>query len=201
MQLGDSHSQSGRSSRRRAVVLLYLMVPLAFSIASLHRIRSASGQVRSPLQVRSTSFNEGGPIARRNSCEGANVSPGLQWSAGPSATRSYALIADDPDAPAEFTHWLVYDIPPDTREMAEGASPRGGMAQGAMEGLNSFGGLGYGGPCPPAGKAHHYVFRVFALDTSLALPAGVTREQVEAAASKHLIAEGQTVGIYRRGAK
>jgi hypothetical protein len=127
-----------------------------------------------------------------------NLSPHLEWQSAPAGTKSFAIVMDDPDAPTDFTHWLVYNIPPSVRELAEGASTQRSMPQGAAEGRNDFGRSGYGGPCPPRGNPHHYVFRVYALDLRLDLFAGATRKQVDAAMSGHVVAQGQAVGTYQR---
>ena len=158
----------------------------------------AHGQARASLWVRGASFSNGKSIPGRYTCDGANLSPHLEWQSAPAGTKSFAIVMDDPDAPTDFTHWLVYNIPPSVRELAEGASTQRSMPQGAAEGRNDFGRSGYGGPCPPRGNPHHYVFRVYALDLRLDLFAGATRKQVDAAMSGHVVAQGQIVGAYQR---
>ncbi|MGH9588896.1 MAG: YbhB/YbcL family Raf kinase inhibitor-like protein, partial [Terracidiphilus sp.] len=128
----------------------------------------------------------------------AGVSPSLDWSGAPASTKSFALILHDPDAPVDFTHWLAYDIPPGVHRLAEGASNDGAMPPGSAEGLNGFRKMGYGGPCPPEGKPHHYLFLLYALDTNLRLPAGATREQVQSAMRSHIVATGGLAGTYGR---
>lgn len=158
----------------------------------------AHGQARTSLWVRSSSFSNGRSIPARYTCDGADLSPVLQWQSAPAGTKSFAIVMDDPDAPIDFTHWLVYNIPPGVRELAEGASQQGAMPHGSVEGINDFGRPGYGGPCPPRGNPHHYVFRVYALDRLLDLPAGAAGKQVHAAISGHIVAQGQIVGTYQR---
>jgi Raf kinase inhibitor-like YbhB/YbcL family protein len=158
----------------------------------------AHGQARTSLWVRSSSFSNGRSIPARYTCDGADLSPVLQWQSAPAGTKSFAIVMDDPDAPIDFTHWLVYNIPPGVRELAEGASQQGAMPHGSVEGRNDFGRPGYGGPCPPRGNPHHYVFRVYALDRLLDLPAGAAGKQVHAAISGHIVAQGQIVGTYQR---
>ena len=109
----------------------------------------AHGQARTSLWVRSSSFSNGRSIPARYTCDGADLSPVLQWQSAPAGTKSFAIVMDDPDAPIDFTHWLVYNIPPGVRELAEGASQQGAMPHGSVEGINDFGRPGYGGPCPP----------------------------------------------------
>jgi hypothetical protein len=158
----------------------------------------AHGQARTSLWVRSSSFSNGRSIPARYTCDGADLSPVLQWQSAPAGTKSFAIVMDDPDAPIDFTHWLVFNIPPGVRELAEGASQQSAMPHGSVEGRNDFGRPGYGGPCPPRGNPHHYVFRVYALDRLLDLPAGAAGKQVHAAISGHIVAQGQIVGTYQR---
>jgi hypothetical protein len=158
----------------------------------------AHGQTRTSFWVRSSSFSNGRSIPARYTCDGADLSPVLQWQSAPAGTKSFAIVMDDPDAPIDFTHWLVFNIPPGVRELAEGASQQSAMPHGSVEGRNDFGRPGYGGPCPPRGNPHHYVFRVYALDRLLDLPAGAAGKQVHAAISGHIVAQGQIVGTYQR---
>lgn len=151
------------------------------------------------MELKSTSFSDGASIPARYTCDGAGVSPSLDWSGAPGSTKSFALVVHDPDAPVDFTHWLAYDIPQGVNQLAEGASNNGAMPSGSVEGVNGFRRMGYGGPCPPGGKPHHYVFLLYALDTNLGLPAGATREQVQSAMRGHIVATGRLVGSYGRG--
>ena len=153
------------------------------------------------LHLTSAAFTHGGKIPTRFTCDGADVSPNLQWTAAPTGAKSLAIVMDDPDAAADFTHWLAYNIPPDIRELAEGASAQAAMPHGSAQGTNDFTRIGYGGPCPPAGKPHHYVFRLYALDIRLDLPPGASRIQLDSAIEHHIVAEGQIIGIYRRASE
>jgi Raf kinase inhibitor-like YbhB/YbcL family protein len=176
----------------------FLFPVVVFLILWQLRPVPAQGQTRSSLRVSSASFSNGGAIPRQFTCDGADASPSLQWSAAPHGTRSFALVMNDPDAPFDFTHWIAYNIPPAVRGVAEGASTRGAMPKGSAEGINDFRNTGYGGPCPPVGKPHHYVFRIYALDVRLDLPPGATRRQLDSVIERHIVAEGQIVGVYRR---
>jgi len=188
-----------RHARRiTAFAMLFLSSLLVFLFLGQLRSVPAQGQVRSSQLVRSADFSDGGAIPRRFTCDGADDSPNLQWPAAPAGTKSFAIVMDDPDAPVDFTHWLVYNIPPGVHELAEGASAQAAMPRGSAEGANDFRRLGYGGPCPPAGKPHHYVFRLYALDIHLDMPPGAARKQLDSAIERHIIAEGQIIGIYRR---
>lgn len=186
---------------RRAAVMLAVLVLCALAVLLLRQRRASPAAVQAgpSMQVTSSSFSDGALIPARFTCDGDNLSPDLAWSGAPTATKAFALILHDPDAPVDFTHWLVYNIPADVRQVAEGASNRGAMPPGSSEGKNDFARMGYGGPCPPPGKAHHYLFRVLALDSNLGLPGGASREQFDSATEGHIVSQGQIVGLYQRG--
>jgi Raf kinase inhibitor-like YbhB/YbcL family protein len=159
----------------------------------------AEGQTAASITVGSSSFNNGDRIPQKFSCDGAGLSPDVQLPTPPSGTKSFLIVMDDPDA-SGFVHWLLYNVPPATRDIPEGASPRG-LPAGAAEGANSLGNTGYFGPCPPPPNPHHYVFRVYALDSGLNLPAGATKKQLAAAARGHILAEGTMTALYIRESK
>ena len=139
------------------------------------------------------------PIPRDYTCDGKNISPPLSWKGAPAGSRSFVLIIDDPDAPGGvWTHWVVYDLPADTSELAEDAARSQLTSGNAKEGVNDFKHVGYGGPCPPAGKAHRYMFKLFALDATLGLKAGASKKDVEAAMAKHILGHGELIGTYQR---
>jgi len=144
------------------------------------------------MKITSSAFHEGGSIPSKFTCDGSDTSPPVQISDVPAEAKSLVLIADDPDAPGGlFTHWLVWNIPPQTSSIAEGSTPKG------VQGANDFGKSGYRGPCPPPGT-HRYSFKIFALDRELELHAGAKRSQVDAAMKGHVIARGELVGRYAR---
>jgi Raf kinase inhibitor-like YbhB/YbcL family protein len=145
------------------------------------------------FRLTSPAFADGGDIPVRHTCDGSNVAPPLTWTDVPDGTRSLALIADDPDAPrGVFTHWVIYDLSPDLRELGEGAAP-------ATQGRNSFGRTGYGGPCPPpADEPHRYRFTLYALDVPKVALALGTREELDGAMEGHVVAMARLVGRYRR---
>lgn len=148
--------------------------------------------------IRSEAFEDGNPIPRRFSCDGKDVSPPLSWTTPPEGTRSVALIVDDPDAPAGmWVHWVLYEIPTDSRGLPEAVPARERLPDGTTNGTNSWGRLGYGGPCPPGGT-HRYFFKLYALDASLGLEAGATRERLLAAMKGHILGEAQLMGTYAR---
>jgi Raf kinase inhibitor-like YbhB/YbcL family protein len=157
-------------------------------------------QARGTLTVTSTSFASGALIDRRYSAYGDNLSPALSWSAVPGA-RSYALIAQDPDArrPIPVLHWLAWNIPAKVASLPEGLPtlPRLSNPSGVLQGSNTHGSIGYSGPHPPIGDApHHYHFQLYALDNSPELPPGASLDQLLAAMKGHVLAKGALVGRY-----
>ena len=146
------------------------------------------------MKLTSFAFEPNQPIPTRFTCDGVNHNPPLTFSQVPEEAQSLALVVEDPDAPTKvFTHWLVYDFPPSARHISEHEVP-----PSSTEGVNDFGARGYRGPCPPSGTQHHYVFKLFALDTKLALPEGTRKEDVLAKMKGHVIATAELVGTYRR---
>jgi len=144
------------------------------------------------MKITSSAFREGANIPSKFTCDGSDTSPPLQIAGVPSGAKSLVLIVDDPDAPSGlFTHWLVWNIPPQTGSIAEGSAPQG------VQGANDFGKSGYRGPCPPPGT-HRYSFKIFALDRELELRSGAKRSQVDAAMKGHVIAQGELVGRYAK---
>jgi Raf kinase inhibitor-like YbhB/YbcL family protein len=144
------------------------------------------------MKITSSAFNEGRNIPSKFTCDGSDTSPPLQVTSVPPGAKSLVLIADDPDAPGGlFTHWLVWNIAPQTNSIAEGTAPKG------VHGTNDFGKSGYNGPCPPPGT-HRYSFKIFALDRELDLRPGAKRSQVDAAMKGHVIAQGELMGRYSR---
>jgi hypothetical protein len=174
-----------------AAVLLLAAVTLTGCRGSLAR-----GQT---MNLTSTSFPDGSRIPAKFSCNGAGISPQLAWSAPPAGTASFALIVTDPDAPGRtFVHWVLYGLPATAQTLPEGVPGLGQLSNGARQGRNDFGEIGYGGPCPPPGSPHHYIFTLYALDAKLNLPVGATRAQVEAAMQGHILASGRLVGLFQR---
>ena len=151
------------------------------------------------MQLTSTAFQENQSIPPKYTCDDKNVSPPLKWAGCPAGAKSLALIADDPDAPGvTWVHWLLYDLPPATAELPEDLPKSQYLPGGARQGLNDFKHLGYGGPCPPPGKPHRYFFKLYALDTALGLKPGATKQEVEGATAKHILAEARLIGTYKR---
>ncbi len=148
----------------------------------------------------STAFTDGTAIPAKYTCDEADVSPPLAWSGAPAGTVSFALIVDDPDAPAgTWVHWVLYNLPATTAELPENVAKVETLdLGGARQGRNDFQRPGYGGPCPPPGPAHRYFFKLYALDAPLRLKAGATKQDVEAAMKGHILATAQLVGTYAR---
>jgi len=150
-----------------------------------------------PFQLFSSAFNEGGWIPELHSCQGADISPSLEWSAAPVETRSFALIVEDPDAPnGVWTHWVLYDIGPKIQALSQAFRP-GGLG---VSGKNDFGNPGYGGPCPPKGHGpHRYFFRLSALNVAtVGLPPGARRPELLEAMKGHVLADAQYMGRFER---
>lgn len=169
-----------------------------WALALAHSLAAELNQ-KARMQLTSSAFSEGSPIPAKYTCTDKNISPPLKWSGVPANTKSLALITDDPDAPmGTWVHWVLYDLPATTSELPEDVAKSQYVAGGARQGLNSFKHLGYGGPCPPPGKAHRYFFKLYALDTQLELKPGASKKEVESAMDRHVLAEGQLMGTYKR---
>ena len=150
------------------------------------------------ITIESSAFGEGGMIPVHYTCDGENISPPLKWSEPPEGTVSFAMISDDPDAPAgTWVHWVVYNIPADVRELPENIPSTEKLSDGTVQGITDFRSIGYGGPCPPSGT-HRYYFKVYALDAMLDLRPGATKQQFLAAMEGHILAQGKLMGRYAR---
>jgi Raf kinase inhibitor-like YbhB/YbcL family protein len=152
------------------------------------------------LTINSPAFDPGGPIPRRYTCDGADVSPPLAWAGVPAGTRSLVLIIDDPDAPdpaaprMTWVHWVVYNLPPATGGLAEAADK---LPAGAACGLNDWQRADYGGPCPPVGR-HRYFHRLYALDMKLPDLGAPGRAELEQAMRGHVLEQAELIGTYQR---
>ena len=158
------------------------------------------------LNLKSAAFADGAAVPKKHTADGDDLSPPLTWDAGPSPTKEFALICDDPDAPQDepWVHWVLYKIPPDVTILSEGLPHDEILSEpeGVLQGKNSFTSgatIGYRGPAPPKGHGtHHYHFKLYALDTKLDLGPGATKQDVVAAMGGHIVAEGELIGIYER---
>jgi len=161
-------------------------------------IKLEEGDQAMGFMLSSTSFTEGDPIPQRYSCDGEDISPPMQWTDPPEDTVSFALIVDDPDAPVgTWVHWVLYNLPADTRSLTEAFPSDADLPDGSKNGENSWGRLGYGGPCPPGGT-HRYFFKLYALDLMLDIAAGATKDQLLQAMEGHILAESDLMGTYTR---
>ena len=182
---------------RRIVRLRRMACLLALLAVDYNQQSPAAENEVAPLHLTSPGFS--GTIPDRYaSCPGlSNVSPALTWDAPPHATRSFALIVSDPDAPmGTFTHWLLWNLPAAARSLPESVPTQPMLPNGARQGRNDFGGLGYGGPCPPRGSTHHYIFDLYALDAALTLAPGASRRQLLHALQGHIVASGKLTARY-----
>jgi hypothetical protein len=146
------------------------------------------------LGVTSAAFADGETIAQQYTCDGANTSPPLDISGIPPDATELALIMEDPDAPGgTFVHWVLWGV-----DAAVASLPEDGVPDGAVSGSTSFGGVSYGGPCPPAGDPHHYVFTIYALSESPGVAPGASADDLRAAIEGSILAEGSLTGLYGR---
>lgn len=161
------------------------------------------GETGMKLSIESAAFAEGQPIPRKHTGDGEDVSPALSWSGVPAGAKELALICDDPDAPTPqpWVHWVIYQIPADAKGLPEGVAAKAEptAAAGAIQGKNSWGGVGYRGPAPPRGHGvHHYHFKLYALSDALGLKAGADKKALLTAMKGRIAAQGELVGTYQR---
>ncbi|MBP2046567.1 YbhB/YbcL family Raf kinase inhibitor-like protein [Methanobacterium aggregans] len=150
------------------------------------------------IKITSTAFSEGEPIPNRYTCTDVNVSPRLQWENLPGGAMSIAVICEDPDAPSgTWSHWVLFNLPADCTELPEWIMEREELENGARQGLNDFGTVGYRGPCPHGGT-HRYYFKIYALDTLIDLPSLIKRQELLDAMEGHILDDGQLMGVYSR---
>lgn len=151
------------------------------------------------MRVFSSAFGNGEYIPVKYTCDGVDVSPPLLFLDPPKNVQSFALLVEDPDAPSGvFTHWLIYDIPKDFEGLPEDVPPASEIEYGIKQGVNSFGRIGYNGPCPPPGNPHRYFFILFALDVPTIGTSGISRDEFLQTIDGHVIAQDELVGLYGR---
>ncbi len=155
------------------------------------------------LAIHSTAFAHGKAIPAAYTCEGRDIAPPLTWSGVPTQTQSLVLIVDDPDAPdpsaprMTWVHWVLYNLPPHSSGLPEGATSRH-LPAGTREGLNDWKRTGYGGPCPPIGR-HRYFHKLYALDCLLPDLGTPKKAQLEATMQGHILEQAELVGTYQKG--
>ncbi len=138
-------------------------------------------------------------LPKKFTCDGPDVSPALAWDGAPKETQAFAIIVDDPDAPAgTWVHWVIYDLPASVNELPEALPKKDQFPNGARQGRNDFGKIGYNGPCPPRGSAHRYFFKLYALDSKTGLRPGATKSDLERAIKGHVLAQAELIGKFQR---
>jgi Raf kinase inhibitor-like YbhB/YbcL family protein len=151
------------------------------------------------LAVSTDAFRNEGRIPKRHTADGEDVSPALAWTGAPAGTRSFAIVCDDPDAPAgTWVHWVIFNIPADSTGLAEAVPRVERLPDGSVQGRNSWGRVGHNGPSPPPGKPHRYYFKVYALDAVLTLDSKAKKDDLVRAMKGRVLAEGQIMGSYGR---
>ncbi|MDI9636359.1 YbhB/YbcL family Raf kinase inhibitor-like protein [Kamptonema cortianum] len=166
-----------------------------FSILCALFLVSAQAQAQASFTLNSVAFDNNAPLPLKYSGKGKDLSPPLAWQNPPAGTQSYALICDDPEAPSgTWTHWVLYSIPSSVKNIAEGEE---NLPKNAILGKNSWGKTSYNGPNPPSGT-HHYYFTLYALDAPLALPSGLTSDQLQQAMKDHILGKAILVGTFTK---
>jgi Raf kinase inhibitor-like YbhB/YbcL family protein len=151
------------------------------------------------LQLTSASFEADSALPAKYTCDGPDVSPALAWNEPPAGTKSFALVVDDPDTPKKTViHWLIYDLPAATRTLPEGVPTKAKLPDGSRQGKNDHGKIGYSGPCPPAGAAHHYFFKLYALDYQPGLKPKATAADAEKAIKGHILAQAELIARFQQ---
>lgn len=175
------------------------MISISLTLAVLSFWGTAVGEdAVTKIELRSSAFRNSEMIPAEYTCDGADISPSLEWTGVPAGTKSLVLISDDPDAPAgDWVHWVLYDLPPGLTGLAPGIPAADRIPGGGVQGRTDFGKVGYGGPCPPGG-IHRYFFKLYALNTVLNLAPGATKKQVEKTMQGHVLASGELMGRYQR---
>jgi Raf kinase inhibitor-like YbhB/YbcL family protein len=150
------------------------------------------------MLLSSPAFSDGQAIPNKYTCHGQDISPPLEWSGTPLQTKSIALICEDPDSPSgTFTHWVIFDVPVGATGLVENVPKTATLPDGSRQGQNGFGNIGYNGPCPPGGKLHHYIFRIYALDAPLTLNSGASGDDLLNAMNNHILAQAKLTGTYQ----
>ena len=187
---------------RRLALFGALFTTLCFSAACSRRETGGASEGKgrtTALEMTSAAFAQGADIPAKYTCRGADVSPPLTWSGAPEGTKSFALICDDSDAPVgTWVHWVLYGLPPGVAALPEGVAKTGTLEDGARQGTNDFERIGYGGPCPPPGAPHRYIFTLYALNVELNLRPGAKKYELLAAMEGHILGQAQLMGRYER---
>lgn len=179
-----------------AIISIVVMVLLGIIFFKMSGDNIISAKTKEGKMKLTSVFENGDKIPSKYTCDGEGAAPELTITDVPKDALSLVLIVDDPDAPmGVFTHWLLYNIPVDTKNISAANVPTEAIA-----GMTDFGKTGYGGPCPPYGT-HRYFFKLFAIDTILTLPHNVRKDALEKAIEGHVIEKAELIGLYARGGK
>lgn len=164
------------------------------SASPVTTVAPSSGQ----FTVSSAAFKAGETLPAKYTADSADISPPLTWSGAPAGTLSFAVIADDPDAPGgAFTHWVIFNVPGNATGLQEGMPKLPIIPDLTIQGMNDFGGIGYGGPAPPPGSTHHYRFTVYALDNKIdRITAGATADELKSQMQGHILAQDTLTGLF-----
>ena len=179
-------------------LILYLFIIAFFPVFVSCSKAGDTTKIKPALEIKSSTFGNAKSMSDKYTCDGADVSPPLEWKNAPPTTKAFAVICETPDAPAgNWVQWLIYDIPADITKLPESVAKKDQLESGARQGKNDFDQIGYAGPCLPAGE-HRFFFRVYALDRPTGLKAGATKDQLQQAMQGHILAEGALMGVYAR---
>jgi Raf kinase inhibitor-like YbhB/YbcL family protein len=187
------------AAKRSRSIWIFVVLSLLFGVPAL---LAQGADAAMTLMLTSPAYDAGVPMPSTYTCEGKDISPPLAWTGVPPATKSLALIVDDPDAPDPkaprrvWVHWVLYNIPADAAGLAENADASG-LPKGTVRGVNDFKKAAYNGPCPPIGR-HRYFHKLYALDTTFDL-AHATKNELEAAMKGHVLAESELIATYQKG--
>ncbi len=178
---------------------LFVLMTLFAGCATNEPAQTDKDHQPKDFMIKSQSFEDGKEIPRQFACDGGDVSPQISWYSVPEKTASLALVCEDPDAPkGTFTHWIVYDILPSIPRLAEGQPRTTLTINGASQGENDTGNIGWNGPCPPPGKPHHYVFTLYALDDRISFNKPPKRSEFDSSIEEHIIAKTAYIGLYSK---
>jgi Raf kinase inhibitor-like YbhB/YbcL family protein len=204
---------------KRTILFLLIVHSFIISCASPSAAQSVPSISQSPEAIRATAtpqvlisteeavmtftltsstFAQGQPIPRDYSCKGRDISPALAWTEPPVGTQAFALIMDDPDAPAgTWVHWVIFNIPASARALNEAMPTGSQLADGSVQGKTSAGSSGYHGPCPPSGT-HRYFFKLYAVDGMLNLTASADKQALLKAMEGHILAQAELMGTFSK---
>jgi Raf kinase inhibitor-like YbhB/YbcL family protein len=183
----------------KLTALFLLLVSVGSSRVAAQTNPSTGSATSTTLVLKSSAFAQGTEISKKYTCDAADISPALEWSGLPARAVSFALVMDDPDAPnGTWVHWVMWNLPANAHELHESVAKRDPLEDGTHQGRNSFGKVGYNGPCPPRGKPHRYFFHLYALDEKLDLAPGSSNVVLQQAIKDHILIEADYMGTYKR---